>query len=190
MSTPPAVPRVAEKMAARLHRATGTQPVITAVDGALWQLVLENERVRLTIDYRGRLGKVKWAGSALTVNGKQRPLARDFDDFVRIWREHSGKRSRTPELMPVPSGAYLTNMPMEILAFYERLRAAADAAGLSELPVDAGFINGRWVIGVTLPSGGARFAFVRQGPGKRWNFSPHLLQVIQNGRGPERRGPG
>jgi hypothetical protein len=171
-------------MAARLRNATGTRPVITAVGDALWQVVLENERVRLTIDYRGHLGKVKWAGSTLTVDGKQRPIAAGFDDFTRIWREHSpgGKRSRSLELAPVPQGTDLTAMPAEVRTIYSSLRAKADTAGLDQVAVEAGFGNGRWVVGVTVPSGGIRFAFTRRGGARHWAFSTRSLQVVRDGQ--------
>lgn len=170
---PETKPRIVAGMAAKLHRDTGHKPEVVMLPGKLWRLTLENDQVRLTINYRSRKpgGSTRWAGSTLTVDGESRPLAENYDHFVEIFRNPGMKG----ELAPIPPGGDITEAPAVVRAFYERNQRA----GIYELR--AGCDGDRWVIGLDHPRGGFRFTF-RRGLDGKWRVDPAApMQVIVDG---------
>jgi len=175
-----AAPRAAAMMAAELHKATGHRPSVAYLGAARWQLQLSNDRVELTIDYQGGSGKrAKWAGSTLKVDGERRELARDFDDFVRIFADPDGRD--VTGLDPVPDDGNITGAPPIVQDQYRQL-----AGQIGELAtVEAGQAGRRWIIGVTFAGreAGLRMFFTRARHGGLWTPDPRrYLQVVVDGQ--------
>ena len=168
-------PKKAVRMAADLKNATGVEPTITAIGPARWQLVLENRRIRLTIDYAAKQpgASAVQVDTALYEDGKQRPIAKSFDDFVKIFT--SAEDTGHVSLSPMPPVADVAGAPTNVHALYGSLHArVADAAYL-------GFDGERWVIGVDLDDRtGLRITFTQSG--SEWAIrGKDDFQVIVNG---------
>lgn len=177
----PFVPTIVREMSSDLLQATGEQPDVEQLSTGRWRITLANERVRLTIDYRnnGR-GKFVWAASTLSVDGKARPLAKNFPDFVRIFRDpDQGEGDELAELPPMPPLRDPSTAPAEVQATYGLLAAKFAPAGID---VAVGFDGRQWVIGIGERDNGLRCYYVRYGK-RRWANSPTTpLQLVAKGK--------
>lgn len=119
------------KMKRALAAATGVEPAIEQVSPARWRLTLSNDVVLLTVDYESRLGKVKQVDSALFVDGKRVPNARNFDHFIEIWYDPdiALSKKRVPVPYPVPPDGDITKAPSVVRRVYETLVAGIVKAG-------------------------------------------------------------
>ncbi len=168
------------QMARELRRVTGAEPVIEQTGPAAWRLSLRGERVHLTVDFHASMGKPRWAGSTLTVDGQERPHVKDYAEFGKVWRDpdsHLPRRRRraAPALAPIPPGD-ISQAPAVVRQQYDILRQ------LIPVPVEAGFAGGRWVLGITVTATtGLRLFFTQYRKG--WRVDPaEPLQVIVAGR--------
>ncbi|WP_030895432.1 hypothetical protein [Streptomyces sp. NRRL F-5053] len=112
-----------------LREATGQTPDIQRTSPLHYLLVLTSDRVALTLTWRRNYrGSWKLNNSTLTVDGTPRELARDLDDFVRIWNDpdvlsRPGGRSEIPALAPV---ADETQLPDAVRRSLDRMRRQAE----------------------------------------------------------------
>lgn len=182
MPEPAAIPHLAAKMSAQLLEATGQQPVVVFVGNGRWRLTLAGPRVRVTVDFQGGLGKkARWAASELFVDGRQRPIAKDLDDFVRIWNNPDGEAE--VQLAAVPAGGDIASAPQAVRSCHAQLAAALADRTDVKVEVEAGFDRGRWTLGITLPFGGLRMFYIRGRYGGPWTPDPHQpLQIVANGK--------
>ncbi len=168
------------QMARELRRVTGTEPLITQTSPTTWRLTLRSERVQLTVDFQATMGKPKWAGSTLTIDGQERPHVDGYAEFGKVWRDpdsHLPRRRRrpVPALAPVPPGD-ISRAPSMVRQQYDTLRH------LLPVPVEAGHADGRWVLGITMSANTGLRLFFTQGR-KGWRDDPAgLLQLIIAGR--------
>ncbi|MFE9252839.1 hypothetical protein [Streptomyces sp. NPDC007088] len=111
-----------------LREATGQNADVRRTSPLHYLLVLTSERVELTITWRRNYrGFWKWNNSTLTVDGTPRELARDFDDFVHIWKDpdvlsRPDGRSEIPALTPVEDE---TQLPDTVRQPLDRMRKSA-----------------------------------------------------------------
>ncbi|MFJ5952627.1 hypothetical protein [Streptomyces noursei] len=112
-----------------LREATGQTAEVQRTSPLHYLLVLTSKRVELTLTWRRNYrGSWKWNSSTLTVDGTPRELARDLDDFARIWKDpdvlsRPGGRSEVPALTPVADEAQLPSMVRRSL---DRMRSHAE----------------------------------------------------------------
>ncbi|MGC5263911.1 hypothetical protein ACPXCO_23110 [Streptomyces cyaneofuscatus] len=112
-----------------LWEATGQTADIQRTSPLHYLLLLTSERVELTITWRRNYrGSWKWNNSTLTVDGTPREIARDFEDFVRIWKDpdvlyRPGGRSEIPALTPVEDE---TQLPGGVRKALDRMRRNAE----------------------------------------------------------------
>lgn len=140
-----------------LREATGQTADIRRTSPLHYLLVLTSERVELTITWRrNHRGSWKWNNSTLTVDGTARELARDFDDFVHIWKDpdvlsRPGGRSEIPALTPVEDE---TQLPGTVRQALDRMRKSAErkAADANVRAIAAATDTG-YTIEVTGPKG-------------------------------------
>jgi hypothetical protein len=180
-------PQAARRQARQLHRALGVAPVIAQVNPAVWRLTLKSERVELVIDYRARAGgKARWAASTLKVDGRPRPLAAGFDDFVQIWRSHPAGPAREAApavLIDVPAADPAVPMPTAVQAVIRQLTDSLARAGdIPGMTVEAGRAGNRWIIGLTMPCGGLRLVLAQHGKAREWHIHWPHSQVIADGK--------
>ncbi|TLS46021.1 hypothetical protein FE633_10720 [Streptomyces montanus] len=115
------LPKPVAAMRDDLLEATGQTADIRRTSPLHYLLRLASERVELTVTWRrNHRGTWKWSTSTLTVDGTPRELARDFDDFVRIWNDpdvlsRPGGRSELPELTPVSDETQLPDRVRQTL---------------------------------------------------------------------------
>ncbi|WP_199552635.1 hypothetical protein [Streptomyces sp. N35] len=80
------LPRDIQIMVDDLTQDAGQAPTVTRTSPLFFLLELAGDRVALTITWRrSSVGKWKWNNSTLAIDGQQRELAQDYDDFIRIW---------------------------------------------------------------------------------------------------------
>jgi hypothetical protein len=175
-------PRVACRTAQKLYAELHVKPVVTEVQPGLWRLVLENERVRLTIDYRRPRpqDRARWQSSTLTVDGRARPIAEGFSDFVRIWRAHPVRSAGPAEpvkLLDIPEMGEDEPLPEFVRTILDTFRRAG--AGDQ---VAAGRTGGRWIIGMGDGGSGIRLVIARAGRAKIWSISWGRSQVVVDGQ--------
>jgi hypothetical protein len=126
------LPKPVTTMRRNLCEATGQTAEVRRISPLHYLLVLPSERVELTITWRrNHRGSWKWNSSTLTVDGTSRELARDFDDFVRIWKDpdvlsRPDGRSEIPALTPVEDETQLPDMVRQAL---DRMRNSAERKG-------------------------------------------------------------
>jgi hypothetical protein len=90
-----APPKIVRRMCDDLEEATGVRPETTWIDTRHIRLTHANDRVHMVINYvRGGAGKFKHGSSTLAVDGRQRDLAEDFDDYVQIFTHAGGAGSQ------------------------------------------------------------------------------------------------
>ena len=113
----PAVRREADV----LHAVTGHEPHLTRLDHDRWRIVMDNGRVHMFVDYRvaGR-GRLHWANSALTIDGRRVRRAGSIEQFAAIFANPDGGRGTTPgpDMLP-PETA--DNAPTLVRSAYARL---------------------------------------------------------------------
>jgi len=160
------IPPAINAMVQRLQQATGHTPTVTQPCSTVRHLELSNDRVTLTIDYRrNSRGKWCWIDSKLYIDGRERPKAQGFDDFVRIWGDPDG--TNTPQAEPVTLPE-VTPLPddTELPAAIEHLRSIIRG---SQADDDRNYI-GQTDDGYTLvlqgTKGTAHLYFTRTGKGE------------------------
>ncbi len=141
----PAVQRFADQLA----EDTGHRMVIERVTSREWRVVADNGRVRMTIDYRmaGR-GRVIHAGSTLAIDGQRRGLAKDYDDFIRIFGDPDNADTPPPRDLTDPSdiGAIV-----QVADCPEVIRRMAQMAGEKmpgEPTIRVGRTLDRWILAI------------------------------------------
>lgn len=180
----PFLPHTIQCMTDRLTADTGQAPTITRTSPLHYHLELANERVTLTITWRRNpAGKWKWKNSTLAIDGKQRAIAKDYDDFIRIWNtpnEADAKPTPTvlPALTPVPD---TEELPSEITAVRD---AVTNRTRNTE---DATVYIARTDRGYTLVAdsskGHVRIHYVTRRNGNTWWLDPHQpFQVLDEDR--------
>lgn len=86
-----APPKIVRRMCDDLEEATGVRPEATWVNTKHIRLTHANDRVHMVINYvRGGGGRFKHGSSTLSVDGQERDLAEDFDDYVQIFTRPEG----------------------------------------------------------------------------------------------------
>lgn len=161
-----------------LTRGTGQSPEVESLGPAKWRVTLANQRVKLTIDYEGHLGKVEQTGSTLAIDGKEVGLARDLAHFTQIFRNPDSYNSRkipAPAIASIPEEGDISTAPFAIRHMYDTMAAKG-------LPMLAGYGNGRWVLGIGREGDKAILRiFVRRHKGQWLLERNGGLQLIVNG---------
>jgi hypothetical protein len=167
------------QMARELRRVTGVDPVIEQTSPTTWRLSLRNSRVHLTVDFKASMGKPKWMGSTLTIDGQERPHVDGYAEFGKVWRDPDShlprRRRRVGTLAPIPPGD-ISQAPAIVRQQYDYLQRLLPA------PVEAGYADGRWTLGITMSTNtGLRLFFTRCRKG--WHPDPAgPIQMIAAGR--------
>lgn len=158
-----------------LREATGQTAEIQRTSPLHYLLVLTSERVELTLTWRRNYrGSWKWNSSTLTVDGTPRDLARDLDDFARIWKDpdvlsRPGGRSEVPALTPVADEAQLPGMVRQSL---DRMRSHAERkASDGSVQVIAAETDTGYTIELASPRGTLHLRYApRRRPAGAWDL--------------------
>ncbi|MFH0245961.1 hypothetical protein ACGRHY_26900 [Streptomyces sp. HK10] len=158
-----------------LREATGQTAEIQRTSPLHYRLVLTSERVELTLTWRRNYrGSWKWNNSTLTVDGTARELARDLDDFTRIWKDpdvlsRPGARSEVPSLTPVADEAQLPGMVRRSL---DRMRSHAERkANDGSVQVIAAATDTGYTIELASPRGTLHLRYApRRRPAGAWDL--------------------
>jgi hypothetical protein len=167
-----------------MQQATGHEADVENLTGSKWRVTLQNARVRLTMDYaldgRGRLKG--HSGSTLQVDGKDRPLAKNFDHFVTIFKDPDSEQQVLAELAPMPPVRSPDEAPAELLVVYQALTNRLATLGPDAVAtLQLGFDGRRWVIGLGDANRGIRY-FFEQHRKNRWRPAElRPLQVVVDG---------
>jgi hypothetical protein len=174
MTSANTIPKAVSRSARQWEQAVGTRPAVTVVEPGLWRLTLKNKRITATQDWRGSLGKTKFAGASLTVDGKSRPVL-ESSDFVKLWRTHGDKTvARPAALAGIPADGDLATAP----AVVQDLVAQFARAGIE---ARAGFAGSRWIVGFSLPGTSDGIRLVVTSRKRQWAMSWRDSQVIVDG---------
>jgi hypothetical protein len=123
------------------------------IAAAEWRIIIENDRVRMTVDYR-RTGKSKilHAGSTLAIDGQRVKLASSYEDFIRIFNDPAayGTPMPTAEVDPTNPDDIGNEVPADQMP--AKLRQLVDTA-TTKMPdnvtVRIGRAGRRWTIAMT-----------------------------------------
>lgn len=157
------VPRIIADVVDRLEKATGHGSCVDRVDVRTWRLVTETDHVRLTVDYAiAGNGKVRWKGSTLAVDGEFRPLAKNFADLVRIFKEAeatsaSADEEKPPVVFPMPPARPIDDAPAMVQAAYQALTRGGKFC--AEVGEDD---KGGWMLGVETETCALRLEYSQQ----------------------------
>ncbi|MET8682541.1 hypothetical protein ABZW18_34595 [Streptomyces sp. NPDC004647] len=178
------IPAAIAKMADRLEQSTGQQPRITRTSPLHFLLTLTNDRVCLTITWRrDGQGAWKWKHSTLAVDGKDRELARDYDDFIRIWNDPD-QADAPPPVAALPALTPLEDesvLPGVIQRTLRSVRAAEDAQ------VTVAASERGYTLQVTGPSSTMRINYVKGGrTDYSWGPDPRNPFQVYDAYGVER----
>jgi hypothetical protein len=174
MTSANTIPKAVSRSARQWEQAVGTRPAVTVVEPGLWRLTLKNKRITATQDWRGSLGKTKFAGASLTVDGKPRPVL-GHDEFVKLWKSHGDRTVARPAvLMDVPPGGDLATAPTTVQDVAGQLARAG-------IEAQAGFAHNRWIISFSLPDDGGGMRLVFTSRKRQWGLSWGDSQVIVGG---------
>jgi hypothetical protein len=160
-----------------LRKSTGVEPELTEIAPRRWRMSVRNERVYMEVDYRSAArGRIVWLRSALIVDGKRRPLARDPEHFARIFRDPDNELPpEGAQLRPPPKPANPESAPTIVRLPYLRLSSLIGAEN-----VQVGHEGKRWVISVAMPGRDFRMNFVRQG--QKVYPAQRTIELIIDGR--------
>jgi hypothetical protein len=178
--TPPLLPRYVARIYRQLQEATGDTPATERI-GTTWRLTMDNDRVRMTVDYaRNGRGYWRWSTSTLTVDGQACPLARDFDHFVKIYLGTDGAAASEPDgpvaPHPLPPEADISDAPTIVAISYDRM---SKALGDRALTLHTDRDGRRWIIALASPDNSRymRCTYVRYGS-KGWFPEQRVVLVI------------
>ncbi|MFD6334880.1 hypothetical protein ACFWGI_35625 [Streptomyces niveus] len=171
------VPSVVAQMQDKLQHATGHTPSIRRTDPLHYVLRLTNERVELTFTWRRHhSGRWKRNSSTLTVDGTPREVARDFDDFVGIFKDpdvlsRTGGRSEIPDLTPAEDEAQL---PGQIRQILDNVRRGIKRKGLdATIHALAAATDTGYTLQITGPKGTLQLNYVpTPRPAGTWTLAP------------------
>ncbi len=162
---------------AHLRQCVGVEPELIELAPRRWRITMRNERVYMDVDYRSASrGRISWLRSALIVDGKRRPRARDCEHFARIFHDPDNELPPAGSaLEPPPPPVDPDTAPVIVQMPYRKLAQAIGADN-----VQIGRAGRRWVVSVSRPNADFRMNFVQQGrktyPAKR------LIQIVIDGR--------
>lgn len=172
-----AAPKAVRSFARYVQKTIGEEPQIEQIAPLTWRIALTGKRITASADFRSALGKTKYVGGALVVDGESRPAV-GWPELRILWDQHERPASDRASLDPMPPLPADARMPAEVRQLHDQL----DSALAGKAPVMAGY-DGRWVIGVDGPDGdGVRFTFERTAHGGHWTLAgKRPIQIIAAG---------
>lgn len=159
-------------------RQAGFSPVVTGEPGGRWEVVVEGAHLRAAAHYAFRSGKTRYCGGALSVDGREGPLARDMDHLRELWQQHEEGAAPPPLLMVLQDDG--SPVPLPVKAAADTMRIAAG----DRVEVRAGRSGSHWAVGFDLPGGdGLRMVFTRYRGREEWNVDSRApVQLVLGGQ--------
>jgi hypothetical protein len=146
-----------QEFADRIARDTGHATTVNRIAGSKWQIVADNGRARMTVDYRlaGR-GRLVRAGTTLTIGGQPRTVETGYyHDFLRVFADpgcYGQAPTLFPELTPgdpAPAGVVVPDelAPGELRDVADQVRGKFPDA----TTIRFGRAGGGWIISIDGP---------------------------------------
>jgi hypothetical protein len=176
-TAPIPLPDELTRLLAHLRQCVGVEPELVELAPRRWRIIIRNERVYMDMDYRSASrGRISRLRSALIVDGRRRPLARNCEHFARIF--HDPDNELSPEgaaLEPPPPAVDPATAPIIVQVPYRKMAAAVGVDN-----VHIGRVGRCWVISICTPKGDFRMNFVQQG--RKTYPAKKLIQIVVDGR--------
>lgn len=152
--TDPSTPPLVQEMLDELTNA-GLDPQVEQRHARFWRITVTSDRVTVTVDFRRNpAGQLKWAGSTLTVDGEDRPLARDAAHLADIFHDPDAQTAAPA----MPPAAPVAAAPPAVQHQY-RVLVAKCGQGM----VSLGRQGHDWLIGLDNDDAATRIRFSRLG---------------------------
>ncbi|MFC7344859.1 hypothetical protein [Saccharopolyspora griseoalba] len=143
-------PQQVDRVARRIARELGREPLVEQVHSALWHVVVEVGSVWASAEVKRKTGQWKWSGGRLFVAGEERASVSHLHQIKELLDEHDQPQGTglitLVEVVEDPRGA---PMPVRYLVNQHRKQIAASGTDIElRLGKDT---RGRWVIALDRP---------------------------------------